>query len=122
MRKLAPLLLAVVAVAALPAAGDAKSAPHRCRVAKDGHAVKTTRRVLVYQNGDNVIACLRPDGRRYVLGQDDGLYNGVTVDAIAGTKVTYTTTYVPECKADCPPDVTGGSTTHTIDVRTGQET
>jgi hypothetical protein len=36
--------------------------------------------------------------------------------------VTWTESYSPECKADCPPNVTGTTTTHTIDLRTGETT
>jgi hypothetical protein len=81
-----------------------------------------TRRVLVYQREDQVNACLRPSGRRYNLGTDDGLYNTVTIDGIRGVTVTWTESYTPECKADCPPDVHGSTATHTINLRTGAMT
>ena len=87
-----------------------------------GVARKHTRTVLVYQRDDTVIACLRPNGRHYELGVDDGLYNTLSVDEVGRTTVTWTESYTPECKADCPPNVTGSTTTHTIDLRTGKIT
>jgi hypothetical protein len=46
----------------------------------------------------------------------------VYVDAVRGTTVTWTESYTPECKADCPPGVNGSTTTQTIDLRTGKVT
>ena len=51
-------------------------------MAKGGTALKRTSTVLVAQNGDRVSACLRPNGRRWYLADDDGLYNTVTIDAV----------------------------------------
>src|SRR3954453_17822994 len=121
MRKLAPALIAALAVALLPAAA-AEAKKDRCRVARGGTALERTRTVLVYQRDDSVIACLRPDGRRYELGQDDGIYNTLSVDKVGRSTVTWTESYTPECKADCPPDVTGSTTSHRIDLRTGEVT
>ena len=36
--------------------------------------------------------------------------------------VTWTESYTPECKADCPPNVTGSTAKDTIDLRTGKVT
>ena len=121
MRKLIALALTAVPLLLVTGAADAKN-PDRCRVAKDGTALERTRTVLVYQRDDSVIACLRPDGRRYTLGQDDGIYNTLSVDKVGRTTVTWTESYTPECKADCPPNVTGSTTTHRIDLRTGKVT
>jgi hypothetical protein len=120
MRNLAALAPTVVPLLVLTAPADARKP--RCRVAKGGTALEHTRRVLVYQREDQVNACLRPSGRRYNLGTDDGLYNTVTIDAIRGVTVTWTASYTPECKADCPPDVHGSTATHTINLRTGAMT
>jgi len=117
MRNLAALALTVVPLLVLTAPADARKS--RCRVASDGAALEHTRRVLVYQREDQVNACLRPSGRRYNLGTDDGLYNAVTIDAIRGVTVTWTESSTPECKADCPPDVHGSTATHTLNLRTG---
>src|SRR4051812_8545588 len=121
MRKLAPALIAALAVALLPAAA-AEAKKDRCRVARGGAVVERTRTVLVYQRGDSIIACLRPNGRRYELGIDDGIYNTLSVDKVGRRTVTWTESYTPECKADCPPNVTGSTTTHRIDLRTGEVT
>jgi len=120
MRKLAVLALTVVPL--LLVAGPAQASKDRCRVAKGGTALKRTSTVLVAQNGDRVSACLRPNGRRWYLADDDGLYNTVTIDAVGRSTVTWTESYVPECKANCPPGVNGSTTQHTIDLRTGTVT
>jgi hypothetical protein len=73
MRNLAALALTVVPLLVHTAPADARKP--RCRVAKGGTALERTRRVLVYQREDQVNACVRPNGRRYNLGTDDGLYN-----------------------------------------------
>ena len=117
MRKLAALTLTVVPLLLL--AGPAQASKDRCRVAKGGVALKRTQTVLVAQNEDRVVACLRPNGKRYHLGDDDGLYNTISIDAVGRSTVTWTESYTPECKADCPPNVTGSTTKHTIDLRTG---
>src|SRR6266498_544128 len=120
MRKITALALTVVPLLLLTASADAKKP--RCRIPKGGVERAHTKRVLVFQRDDEVQACLRPNGRRYQLSSDDGIYNTVTVDAISGTFVTWTETYTPECKADCPPGVTGHTTTFTINLRTGHIT
>jgi hypothetical protein len=117
MRKLTALALTVVPL--LLVAGPAQASKNRCRVARDGATVKRTRTVLVAQNEDRVSACLRPNGKRWYLGRDDGLYHTVTIDAIGRSSVTWTDDYVPECKADCPSGVTGSLTKHAINLRTG---
>jgi hypothetical protein len=118
VRTLAAVALALIPLVLLSATADARK-PH-CRVAHDGTTLRHTARVLVYQHEDTVVACLRPNGRRYALGTDDGVYNLITVRAIQGSSVTWTATFIPECKADCPPDVTGSTTKYTIDLRTGR--
>jgi hypothetical protein len=120
VRKLTALALSVVPL--LLVAGPAQASKNRCRVAKGGTALKRTRTVLVAQNGDRVSACLRPNGRRWYLADDVGLYNPVTIDAVGRSTVTWTESYVPECKAACPPGVDGSTTQHTIDLRTGTVT
>ena len=120
MRKLTALALAVVPL--LLVAGPAQASKDRCRVPRGGSALKHTSTVLVTQNGDRVSACLRPNGKRWFLADDDGLYNTVSIDAVGRSTVTWTESYTPECKADCPPGVTGSTTRHTINLRTGRVT
>jgi hypothetical protein len=120
MRKFGTVALSLVALTAFTTAADAKKP--NCRVPRGGVALKHTSRVLVYNHDDRVIACLRPNGKRYYLADDDGIYNTVSIDSIKGATVTWTESYSPECKADCPPNVTGSTTTHTIDLRTGETT
>jgi hypothetical protein len=120
MRKLILLALAVVPVLVLSAPAAAQKP--RCRAAAASRIIERTHRVLVYKRDDSVIACQRPNGRRWFLGTDDGLYNLVTIDAVTNRTVTYTVDYTPECKADCPPGVSGGHSTHRIDLRTGKQT
>jgi len=122
MRKRAAvaLLLVPLLLASLPAEGAARK--DRCRVVADGFALARTRTVLVAQRADTVYACRRPDGRRYVLGEDDGLYHTLSIDVVGRRTVTYTESYTPECKADCPPGTTGSTTASRIDLRTGRIT
>jgi hypothetical protein len=121
MRKLTALALIAVPLLVVAGSADAKN-PDRCRVSKGGTSLERTRTVLVYQRDDSVIACLRPDGRRYYLGQDDGIYNTLSIDKVGRSTVTWSESYTPECKADCPPNVTGSTSTHTINLRTGKVT
>jgi hypothetical protein len=120
MRTLAAL--ALVAVPLLVLAGPASARKDRCRVASGGVALERTRTVLVAHHEERVAACLRPNGRRYYLGDDDGLYHTVTIEAVGRSTVTWTASYTPECKADCPPGVTGSTSTHTIDLLSGRVT
>jgi hypothetical protein len=121
MRKTGILALSLVALTALAAttAGATVQKP-RCRVATGGHEIRHTSRVLVYANGDRVIGCLKPNGKRHYFAEDDGIYRTVTIDAIHGTYVTWTESYSPECKADCPPGVTGSTNTFVINLKTGK--
>jgi hypothetical protein len=121
MRRLLPLFILLALVALLPAGAAGAKTP-KCRAGKGDIVVKRTVRVLVYERDNSVVACVRPDGRHYALGQDDGEYRTITIDAISGTTVTWTASYIPECKADCPPGVTGFTHQHKINLRTGRRT
>ena len=114
MRKLIPLVAALLVVTAAPAS----AATHRVdRCARyGGDTLRHTALVRVYQSGD-AHACWKPTGSRIFLWVEDE-YDTGGVRAIRGAFVAYDLQSYPTCKADCPPGVTGTSDTKVVNVRT----
>lgn len=76
-------------------------------------------RVLTVWLGESGSAhvCLRATGRSRLLFFNDDLYHSGRLRYVAGGFVAYTSAYSPECKADCPPGVTGDFRTVLYDAR-----
>jgi hypothetical protein len=117
---LAALLLA--ALPAAPAAGAAKCTERSARTV----AANKDARVYTVSRGDDTLlrGCLRRTGRVRTLERafaTSGLYSSASSSfahvRLAGRQVAwyreYDAEYVPECKAHCPPGVTGSRTSET---------
>jgi hypothetical protein len=116
---LRPVLFALVLV--LAATADAHSATRqrdKCN-REQRRTVALTAQIRVYERFDAYHACVRATGKATMLFESDGIYNSGVVRAVAGRFVAYEASHVPECKADCPPGVTGSDVTEVADARNG---
>jgi hypothetical protein len=122
MRKPAAAILALLLVAALPAAAPAKSKRGPCNPRGSTTIAKTkTIRVYTTRSTGAYVACALRDGKRRTMDQPDDVYSNVGAVAIGGRFVAWTFSEIPACKADCPPGVTGSSTVNVMDIRSGRE-
>jgi hypothetical protein len=121
MTKLAAAFAAVILVAVLPAAAPAKSKRAPCNPRGSKTVAKTSAiRVYTTRATGAYVACALRGGQRRTMDEPDGVYSNVGVVAVAGRFVAWTFSHVPECKADCPPGVTGSSNVNVMDVRSGR--
>jgi hypothetical protein len=111
------LATALVAAAATPAGGAAQ---RRCPPGGTD-VVKRAGKAVVFTNDTGTYyGCLRPHGRRRELDTPDDVYSSISLLRIAGPRVAYAFEAVPECKADCPPDVHATGYVEVLDLRTGR--
>ena len=106
-------VLAVAGAAATPA----QAARDRCKKGK-ARNVKVTKKLRITATaGGSTRVCLRRSGRTTLLFRGDDLYTSGRIRRTAGRFVAYETTHIPECKADCPPDVNTSQVTTVIDAK-----
>lgn len=113
----AALAVAVAPSAALAARPRAPRCPARGAV-----VVEQTRTAAVYVDPRSGAyrGCLRPHGRARRLATPDEIYSTVGGVTLAGRWVAFAYSHTPECKADCPPDVTGSGYVALVNLGDGR--
>lgn len=115
------LIACVLGLVLVGASGADAAARQRDRCNRaERRTVALTPLLRVYDADGFYSACLRATGQATELFENDGIYSSGVVRAVAGRFVAYEASHTPECKADCPPGVSGSTLTEVVDARTGR--
>ncbi|ADB51422.1 hypothetical protein [Conexibacter woesei] len=117
----AAAVVLAASLAAAPTALAARPRAPRCP-ARGATVVTQTRAAVVFVDARTGAyrGCLRPHGRARRLATPDEIYSTVGAVTLAGRWVAFSFSHTPECKADCPPGVTGSGYVALVNLRDGR--